>query len=550
MNSNLAQTKIQIQAEARLRNLAGQGNPVALAHLRGFAGYAADPIGFNDAHLGAHFTEDIKRVIESVRDHTVTIAISANAVGKSFAAAHIAAWFYKVFTDSKVFLSAAPPENNLKEILWSELGGIIRRRPYIFATDKVSEEMKIKRNKESFISGLIIPTSGTPAEREAKFSGKHAPHLLFIVDEGDAVPASVYRGIESCMSGGHARLLIMFNPRADRGYVANMVKRKQGNIIYLSAFDHPNVISGENKIPGAVTRENVIQRINDMTSPLAPGEKPSVDCFEVPAYLVGTTTEDKAGITYIPIAPGYRRVHNMEFFYKVIGQYPPQSESQLISRVDVENARARWLAYVAMYGEVPPASTIPIAALDVADGGDLNVLTQKWGTWIPKLRSWKGVDPEQASIKTAEILKGLGFDEKEVAKIVVNVDATGVGAGVPGRLRGLGIQEAKRVMVASAPTINVKANQNDKAEAVQFYQLRDQLWWSAMMWLKNDTGAMLPPDDELAEELTTPTYWKGDRDGKIRVSTRETMIESLGRSPDKASSLVLLFAPTNTGWVR
>lgn len=547
MSSSPALTKIQIQAEARLRTLAGKGNPVAIAHLRGFKGYEADPIGFNDTHLGAHFTDDIKSVIESVRDHTVTIAISANAVGKSFAAAHIAAWFYKVFTDSKVFLSAAPPENNLKEILWSELGGIIRRKPFLFTSDKVSEEMKIKRNKESFISGLVIPTSGTPAEREAKFSGKHAPHLLFIVDEGDAVPASVYRGIESCMSGGHARLLIMFNPRADRGYVANMVKRRQGNIIYLSAFDHPNVISGENKIPGAVTRENVVMRINDMTTPLASSEKPSVDCFEVPAFLVNTTTEDKAGVTYPPLPAGHRRVHNMEFFYKVIGQYPPESESQLISKVYCENAKSRWLAYVAMYGEVPPPQTIPICALDVADGGDLNVLTQKWGTWIPRLRAWEGVDPEAAAVKTAGIVKSL---EVDITKVIVNVDSTGVGAGVPGRLRGLGLTSAKRIMVASAPTINIKASQADKAEAVEFYQLRDQLWWSAMLWLKNDTGAMIPPDDELEEELTTPTYWKGERDGKIRISTRETMIESLGRSPDKASSLVLLFSPTKPGWTR
>ena len=40
------------------------------------------------------------------------------------------------------------------------------------------------------------------AVREAKFSGKHAPYLLFILDEGDAIGDEVYRGIESCMSGG------------------------------------------------------------------------------------------------------------------------------------------------------------------------------------------------------------------------------------------------------------------------------------------------------------------------------------------------------------
>ncbi len=540
MSANLSLSKIQIRAEAELRFRAQMGDPVAHSYVFGYDTFAADPLGFNDLHLNAHFTEDIKKVIESVRDNQVTIAISANAVGKSFAAAHIAVWFYKVFSDSKVFLSSAPPEKNLKQILWGEVGTIIHRSPHIFQDDRINEDMNIQRGSESFISGVVIPATGSPEQREAKFSGKHAPHILFIVDEGDAVPAEVYKGIESCMSGGYARLLIMFNPRADRGYVANMVKNHKGKVIYLSAFDHPNVITGEDKIPGAVTQAKTIERINEMTVALGENEKPDIECFEVPAYLVGKITVDNVGNLYPPLAPGWRRVRNPEFFYKVLGKYPPQSESQLISRADVDAAQARWLSWVAMYGETPPPASIPLCALDVADiGTDSNVFSQKWGNWIPRLRVWTGVDPDRAAVKAVDIIKSLGVDHK---KVIVNVDSTGVGAGVAPRMRGLEIMEAKRVMVAASPTF--------KVDTGEFFQLRDQLWWSAMLWLRKDPGAMLPPDEELADELTTPTYWTGERDRKIRISSRESMVASLGRSPDKASSIVLLFAPTNTAWVR
>lgn len=542
--------KIQIRAQAELRRLAGLGDPVAMAHLHGYSGYVQDPLKFNQVHLSTTFTPEVQEVVESVRDNTVTIAVSANAIGKSYAAAHIAVWFYKVYQDSKVFLAAAPPEKNLKQILWSELSGIVRRQPHVFSGDKISEDLTIQRNKESFISGLVIPSSGSPEVRQAKFSGNHAPHLLFIVDEGDAVPPEVYQGIESCMSGGHARLLIMFNPRADRGHVAGMVKKKQGKVFYLSAFDHPNVVTGENKIPGAVTREKTIERINEMSAPLAPGEKPDIECFEVPEFLVGTTTEDKAGLPYPPIAPGYRKVRNNEFFYKVIGKYPPKSESQLISRAWVEAAQSRWLSYVAIHGEVPPKGTTPVCALDVADGeqdSDLNVLSQIWGTWIPRQFDWTGMDPDTAAIRTAEKVKKLCEEYKiDHRKVVVKVDATGVGAGVPLRLQRLEIAQAKRVMVAAAPTIKMIEGK----EEASFYQLRDQLWWMAAQWLEKDTGAMLPPGEELADELCTPTYWKGERDGKMRVSDRKTMIQLLGRSPDRASSIVLLFAPVSQVAVR
>ena len=79
----------------------------------------------------------------------------------------------------------------------------------------------------------ISAPSGTEAQREAKFSGKHAPYLLFILDEGDAIPDEVYRGIESCMSGGHARLLIMFNPRAEVGEAYRMERDGRANVIKL-----------------------------------------------------------------------------------------------------------------------------------------------------------------------------------------------------------------------------------------------------------------------------------------------------------------------------
>ena len=114
---------------------------------------------------------------------------------------------------------------------------------------------------------MTIPASGTPAQREAKFSGKHAPNLLFIIDEGDAVPDEVYKGIESCMTGGHARLLIMFNPRAEIGEPSRMERDGRASVVHLSAFSHPNLIQGKDVIAGAVTRETTVRRINQWCRP-------------------------------------------------------------------------------------------------------------------------------------------------------------------------------------------------------------------------------------------------------------------------------------------
>ena len=485
--------------------------------------YVDNPIGFGQDVLGESYTDDVKSVMESVRDYPVTIAKSANAVGKTHGAARVALWFYRCFPSSQVYTTAAPPEANLRRLLWGEIGALVQKHPGVFDGDKVNT-LNIARSSQSFITGVSIPMAGTPEQREAKFSGKHAPNLLFIVDEGDAVPNEVYKGIESCMSGGNAKLLVMFNPRGAYGPVYLMEKERRGHIVHLSAFRHPNVLTGQDQIPGAVNRDKTVRRINEWTRPLAPDERRDDECFEVPDFLVGTTAPRPDGGVYDPLSAGVRKIINPSFYYMVLGMYPAQNETQLISRAWVDAAISRWYTYVARYGETPPTAA-GIMGLDVAAfGKDFNVATMRWGGWVERPVSWNGVDPDATAIRASAL-----YQERQVQKCFV--DATGVGAGVAPRMTRLGC-DAEGVMVASSPFY--------ETEDGQFSQLRDQLWWSVREWLRRDSGAMLPPDEELAQELTTPLYIV--RGGRIKVSDKDTMRELLGRSPDKADSLALTFS--------
>jgi hypothetical protein len=69
--------------------------------------------------------------------------------------------------------------------------------------------------------------------------------------------------------------------------------------------------------------------------------------------------------------------------------------------------------------------------------------------------------------------------------------------------------------------------------------MRDQLWWMTREWLRHDRNAMLPPDEKLIEELTTPTY--SIASGKIKIMKKDDMKELLHRSPDRAEALILTF---------
>ena len=501
--------------------------------------YQHDPYGFCTEVLNETFAPDVIPVMESVRDNTVTIARSANATGKSHVAARIAIWWLKSFNNAQVYTAAAPPERNLKTILWGEIGSILASKEALFENDTVSiASMNIARTKNEFITGVTIPGAGNSAEREARFSGKHAPHLLFIVDEGDAVPMEVYKGIESCMSSGHSRLLIMFNPRAKSGPVYKMESSGQGHVVALSAFRHPNVITGKNVIPGAVDRETTVRRINEWTRALAPSEASDDLCFDLPPFLENTVANSKAGVPYPPLPAGKRKITSPEFCYMVMGEYPPQGSDQLISEEWINAARSRWNVYVAQYGEKPPAGVRPFMGIDVAEFGvDANVACLRYGGWVPHMQSWNGVDTLVTGDRVADLFR-------KYDPAFVYVDATGIGTGVaPQAERNLRAMPPASRKVRPGNIIAVKTSESptEKVEIGEFTRLRDQLWWKIREWLRTDPGAMLPPDDELLEELLVPTY--AIINGKIKVMGKDEMKKQLGRSPDRADALGMTFAP-------
>ncbi len=51
-----------------------------------FAEFQGNPVAFGEEVLGETYTDDVKTLMESVRDNPVTVAISANATGKTHGA--------------------------------------------------------------------------------------------------------------------------------------------------------------------------------------------------------------------------------------------------------------------------------------------------------------------------------------------------------------------------------------------------------------------------------------------------------------------------------
>lgn len=498
-----------------------------------YARFQDDPVGFSREVLGTDATSGQRAILESVRDHRVTVVQSANGVGKTFIAADCALWFSKAFTPAHVQLVAAPPLENLEKLLWGEVSVRFRDHAELLPGRRTREQrvthLLVQWSSEHWLRGRAIPQSARPESREARFGGVHGPHQLFIFDEGDAVPPEIYRATDSCMSGQHERLLILFNPRYPAGPVWNMIRNGQANVITLSAFDHPNVVTGQDRIPGAVSRARVVERISKWSRPLVEGEDQDESTFAVPDFLDGCFATRPDGLAYPPLVGGQaRKITDPQLAYMVLGRFPTAMANALIDKAWLNAARARWILRRELHGDRPPEGIRPRTGQDVAEmGDDLNALCDRYGGWVANIETWAKVDVLESA------RRGVGH-ARAVKPEFHFVDANGVGAGVVPVMRAKGIRQAVPVKTQKAPT----RQPEDLGGEFKIY--RDQLCWALREWLRLDPTAMLPDDDELEDDLLSLTYEvKG---GQVRVLPKDEIKKLLLRSPDKGDSLILTFA--------
>jgi hypothetical protein len=113
---------------------------------------------------------------------------------------------------------------------------------------------------------------------------------------------------------------------------------------------------------------------------------------------------------------------------------------------------------------------------------------------------------------------------------------------------GIGASPYDFLNNANQPVIGVNVSESargmDKSGRLEFFNLRSELWWRMREALDPtaNNGIALPPDKELAADLTAPTWELRGR--KIKVESRDEIIARIGRSPDAGSAAILALIDT------
>lgn len=256
--------------------------------------YMHDPEGWLEDVLQAELWSKPRDILRSVATNRYTATRSCHGIGKSWTAAHVAAWWLATRPLGDAFVvTTAPTWQQVHAILWREIrrahakGGLPGRttldaRWYMGGARPGAPEEE------------LVAMGRKPADYDqAAFQGIHALYVLVLIDEASGIPKLLYDAVDSLATNEHSRVLAIGNPDDPASEFANISKPGSGwNAIQVGYADTPNF-----------TGESVSERLSQL--------------------LISKTWVEERKQRWGETSPTY--------IAKVLGEFPDVSDDTLLS---------------------------------------------------------------------------------------------------------------------------------------------------------------------------------------------------------------------------
>lgn len=446
-----------------------------------------DPVRFNETILcRAPYWDKQAEIIRSVVDSPITVAVTGNGVGKSYGAVGVILWFAMCHPGCRIVV-AAPTAGQLSGVVWAEL----EHTRALAARNGIPLGGRNDGLRIDFADGWTIEGFGQGSV-ESK-SGRHAQHLLAVVDEASGVKASVLEAIDSL---NPSRKLYLGNPLRAEGKFYELAERS-GDNPHVRVFRLPSTAS------------------------------PDIDCER--------SRRGMADRTWLELCRHEYGEDSQWWLSHVLAMFPGELASTLLP--------AAWLdaaAKTVHAGAGPRRLGIDIAkgtgrddsTLVVRD--DTGILAAKWSN------RW--------SLDTLAKEANLYCEEFGIEGPHITYDATGVGTDFDNRLRALGIHGSKGYMGAYSGGDKFS---NLRSAAGWAFRRRLDPTRSAVKPDERSGNRLYVPQLPFAipehllrtfrAELTGARY-QLDEKGRIQLEPKEELIARLKRSPNFLDATLVTFA--------
>lgn len=440
-----------------------------------FAEYADRPVDFQIEILGWTPWSKQAEVLEAVATHQRVAVKSGHGSGKTRDAAGVVIWW--LYARQGLVVTTAPTKEHVEDVLWREINFLIQNSKVPLPGECTATRHKI--TDTWYADGITTNKPGA-------FQGRHHPRLLVVIDEAAGVEEAIHLEAGMLATGEKNCILMIGNPTTMSGTFHDAFhKFSTWRRIHISCLEHPNVVSGKEVIPGAVTRGWVEEQ------KLKWGE------------------------------------HHPLWYSRVLGEFPIISNKGVIPLVWVDRAHNEDKRQAALL-EAATANIPRVAGLDVARYGEnLCVCIIRRGDAVEFVESWSHMTLMETAGKAMKLIEDYGI------KALI-VDASGIGAGVADRLREQG-----------APVYDYNGGHRAFTPA-SFSNRRSELWWGLRTRLEKER-IWLPRVldgrgyDQLEADLVAPEY-NIQSSGRIQIETKEKLLDRGIKSPDYADALTMSFA--------
>lgn len=469
-----------------------------------------DPLFVTKKFIGEHPWWAQEEILKSVRVNKVTTVRSCHDVGKSYTASRVAIDFLMAFENS-IVVTTAPTFRQVEHVIWREIRGAHKK-----AKQPIGGKL-LKTRLDLSDEWYAIGISTNDPDR---FQGFHAKSgwILVIVDEAAGVSADVFQAIDALMTTQGARLLLIGNPTSMTGrfYDSHHKEGRSTKKIHISCFDTPNFVN------------NGIRNVADLRR---------VDMSKVEISHPYLITPEWALDMILRHGENNPIVQS-----RVFGEFPAAESNTLIplnfleaavelrkelddinSPLDDEETKRKKLARLKAFKGRPSASADPARY-----GDDKTVITEREGNYVHDLM----VHSKENTAQTAGRLKLLPPQDW------ISIDTDGVGGGVADIMESDGYKNIIQIMN------NAKAWEEEGAQSMRgltFANLRSQLYYHFAEKVRRGEIA-LPDDPDLLAELAVMKFYVTRQGIAVMSKDEIKSAKVLGRSPDRADSVVYAFA--------
>ena len=204
-----------------------------------------------------HWWEGMDRMTEawlrSIKERKPIVIGSGHALSKDFLnSGCLPLWFMNGWGPTCKVAMTAPTDRQVKKVMWAELS---ERYNNSVLKDNFGRLLvcNLQVSENWFVLAFTTKETGGSV---GKFQGFHTPAICVIISEAQAVSDSIYEQVDGILTSEVQLYVVLGNPVRTTGNYVRMLRDKKRNIVLnLSCLDSPNVLAGEEVIPGMCVRK-------------------------------------------------------------------------------------------------------------------------------------------------------------------------------------------------------------------------------------------------------------------------------------------------------